>query len=84
MPNGRHGDNPITDLFYHEEHPFPCDIEAMIIKLREIDSLALGELVYEPFDWAKRRNLDHGRKKLQSLLLARGQDPKLISRRARI
>jgi hypothetical protein len=27
MPNGKHGDNPLSDLTIHGQHPFPSDID---------------------------------------------------------
>jgi hypothetical protein len=75
VPNGKHGDNPLSDMTVHGAHPFPSDIESM---LREIDSLgradgrwALGEnWPYSPheFDWESGRNLDEARRLLSHLL----------------
>ena len=75
MPNGKHGDNPLSDMMIHGAHPFPTEIERM---LREIDSLgraygrwALGEnWPYSPreFDWKRGRNLDEARRLLSHLL----------------
>ncbi len=75
MPNGKHGDNPLSDLIIHGAHPFPSDIEAM---LREIDALGraygrwpLGEnWPYSPheFDWERGSNLDEARRLLSHLL----------------
>ena len=36
MPNGKYGDNPLTDMTIHGRHPFPPDIELL---LRRIDDL---------------------------------------------
>jgi hypothetical protein len=75
VPNGKPGDNPLSDMMIHGAHPFPTDIEGM---LREIDSLgraygrwALGENgPYSPceFDWERGRNLDEVRRLLPHLL----------------
>ena len=75
MPNGKPGDNPLTDMILHGAHPFPKDIEAT---LREIDSLGraygrwpLGEnWPYSPheLEWERGRNLDEGRRMLSHLL----------------
>ena len=75
MPNGKHGDNPLSEMTIHFAHPFPTDIENM---LRETDSLgraygrwALGEnWPYSPreFDWERSRNLDEARRLLSHLL----------------
>ena len=40
MPNGKPGDNPLSDMMIHGAHRFPPDIEEM---LRKIDSLGRGE-----------------------------------------
>ena len=70
MPNGRLGDNPITDMLIHGKHPFPSDIEAMLRQLHAIDPMIiLGfDLALEPFDWERGRNLEAGRKRLKELL----------------
>lgn len=39
MPNGRPGDNPLSDLTIHGAHPFPPDIEGMLLR---IDALSAG------------------------------------------
>lgn len=75
MPNGKPGDNPLTDLMIHSTHPFPRDIEEM---LRRIDSLGqkpgrwpLGEnWPYSPRElkWAEGNNLDEARELLSHLI----------------
>jgi hypothetical protein len=76
MPNGKIGDNPLSDMTIHDAHPFPLDIEVL---LRRVDKLGrgpgrwpLGEnWPYSPreFDWARGHNLDEARKLLSHLLL---------------
>jgi hypothetical protein len=71
MPNGKRGDNPLSDLVIHGQHPFPADIEAMLLK---IDSLGrspnrwpLGEnWPYSPreFEWELGQGLDAARRDL--------------------
>lgn len=68
MPNGRAGDNPLTDLIAHGAHPFPADIEAMLLRIeqlgREAGRYPLGEnWPFSPmeFDWQKGRALDRAR-----------------------
>ena len=68
MPNGRPGDNPITDLLSHDRHPFPPDIEEMLRKLAAIDPILFQELGWAPFEWEQGQNLDEGRKRLRELL----------------
>ena len=67
MPAGKVGDNPLTDLLVHGLHPFPQDIEAMILQIRDVvprylDQLSLAELA----DWEAGINLDAGRAHLRS------------------
>jgi hypothetical protein len=39
--NGKRGDNPLTDLVFHGDHPFPPDIEEMLLRIdalgRQVD-----------------------------------------------
>jgi hypothetical protein len=75
MPNGRSGDNPLSDMIIHGAHPFQPDIEEM---LRRIDALGrapgrwpLGEnWPFSPreFDWEKGKDLDEGRRLLSRLI----------------
>jgi hypothetical protein len=75
MPNGRPNDNPLTDLLVHGKHPFPADIEALLL---EVDALGrrpgrwpLGEnWPFSPreFDWEQGRGVDEGRELLIRLL----------------
>jgi hypothetical protein len=34
MPNGKPNDHPLTDLFAHGMHPFPEDMEGLILELK--------------------------------------------------
>lgn len=68
MPNGKPGDNPITDLLNYGQHPFPSDIEQMVRELARINPQSLNELGWEPFDWEKGKDLDMGRQHLKDLL----------------
>lgn len=72
MPNGKIGDNPLSDMIIHGEHPFPADIESMLRKLRAINPELLGDLEDEPFDWAEGKNLDEGRELLKEMLAKHG------------
>ena len=45
--NGKTGDNPLTDLVVHGKHPFPPDIEELLLSIealgREDGRWPLGE-----------------------------------------
>ncbi|HWR73238.1 MAG TPA: hypothetical protein VN604_08710 [Nitrospirota bacterium] len=82
MPNGKYCDHPINDLLVHNAHPFPCDMEAMIRKLNQVDPSSFGQLNLKPFAWAQRKDLDQGRQMLRSLLEKRGHDARVIALRA--
>jgi len=61
MPNGKIGDNPLSDLTIHNLHPFPKDIEEMILRLRKLNQNELNDLDLLPFDWEQGKNLDEAR-----------------------
>jgi hypothetical protein len=75
VPNGRPGDNPLSDMLAHGAHPFPSDIEQM---LRRIEALArcpgrwpLGEnwpFSPQEFDWQRGKDLDGARQVLTHLI----------------
>jgi hypothetical protein len=77
MPNGKPGDDPITDMLVHGLHPFPADIEAM---LREVFSIDPGfpegkrryteqcEWMKNIQQWSRGEQLDEGRVALRELL----------------
>jgi hypothetical protein len=69
MNQGGPGDHPLDDLINWGRHPFPADIEAMILRLREVVPRYLDRVSStEYFDWAEGRNLDAGRDYLNRLL----------------
>ena len=75
MPNGKSGDNPLSDLIVQSAHPFPRDIEEM---LRRIDALGrrpgrwpLGEnWPFSPreFAWEQGRDIENARQLLSHLI----------------
>jgi hypothetical protein len=75
MPNGKHGDNPLSDFIVHGRRVFPPDIEDL---LRRIDAAgaAVGrwplgqEWPYSTreFEWAEGKDLDEARRLLRHLL----------------
>jgi hypothetical protein len=69
MPAGALGDHPLTDLLFYEQHPFPADIEALVLKLRNVSPRYLDQITSTEFnDWASNKNLDAGRNHLNQLL----------------
>jgi hypothetical protein len=75
MPNGKPGDNPLTDMFAHGRHPFPADMEAMLRGLYAVRPGILNELGSEPFEWEGGRNLEAGRERLRRMLRQHSIDP---------
>lgn len=75
MPNGKHGDSPLSDLTIHGAHPFPEDIERLLRRIDELgrapDRWPLGQnwpFAGREFDWARGENLDGARRDLQHLI----------------
>lgn len=68
MPNGKIGDNPLTDMLIHGEHPFPADVEDMLRKLHALNPKLLHGFDMEPFDWQRGKNLKEGRELLKGML----------------
>ncbi len=69
MPNGKLGDNPISDMFIHGKHPFPADVEEMIRELYRINRVVFDDNFSSAvFDWERGENLEQGRAKLKELL----------------
>jgi hypothetical protein len=65
MPNGKIGDNPLSDLTIHRRHSFPPEIETMLLR---IDALGRGPGRWplgenwpfgdREFDWAQGKDLE--------------------------
>jgi hypothetical protein len=75
MVNGKHGDNPLTDLVSYGEHPFPPDIEALLLRIEDLGRgagrLPLGEnWPFSPREayWENGEDLDGARRDLAHLL----------------
>ena len=75
MPNGKIGDNPLTDLVIHGAHPFPSAIEEILLKIHEIGKaigrFPLGEnWPYSPeeFEWERGKKIDEARELLSNYL----------------
>ena len=76
MPNGKQGDNPLSDLTLHGAHPFPGDIEEMLLRIdalgRRPGRWPLGEnWPFSPreFDWKKGKGLAEARRLLAHLIV---------------
>lgn len=68
MANGKHGDNPLTDMLIHGEHPFPDDLEQLMRRAESLYKYALGQhWPFGPreFDWAAGRHLDTARRDMR-------------------
>jgi hypothetical protein len=70
MPNGKIGDNPLSDMFVHGRHPFPPDIEEMLRTLSSLGHLHLDAIQGAPFDWEAGRFHQHARRLLRGLIEA--------------
>jgi hypothetical protein len=75
MPNGKSGDNPLTDLLHYGRHPFPPDMEQILLEIdrlgRKIGSFPLGEnwpFAARELDWERGQNLEEGRLLLRHFL----------------
>lgn len=71
MPNGRPGDHPLTDLLAHGLHPFPPDVEDILLRLVQIDGRHLLNDLSDAMwlDLESNRNVEPHRKQLQELLI---------------
>jgi hypothetical protein len=47
MPNGHHGDHPLTDLLVHGTNHFPDDIAELILQLDRITPYSKGDTVWQ-------------------------------------
>ena len=74
MPNGRPHDNPISDILIHGMHPFPPELEALVLELEKLDSWIFNELEWEPFEWERGKHLEEARELLEALIRSHG-DP---------
>jgi hypothetical protein len=88
MPNGKKGDHPLSDLILHGAHPFPRDMEEVLLRIHALGRAAgrwpLGQnWPYSPreFHWERGEGLEEGRKlllHLEAMLLAGRGDEVLI------
>ena len=75
MPNGKPSDNPLSDLVIHGAHPFPRDIEEMLLRIdalgRRPGRWPLGEnWPFSPreVDWEQGKDLEEARRLLANLI----------------
>jgi len=70
MQAGGPGDSPINDLLKWGMHPFPPDIEALILKLNDLSPHYINQLDVDGqyFSWSRGENLQSGRRYLTELL----------------
>ena len=73
MPNGKPYDHPVTDTVLHGLHPFPRDLEKLVIEVDAMYPGVFNDLQWAPFDWEKGKYLAEARTLLQGLL--ENQDP---------
>ena len=48
--NEKKGDDPILDITIHSIHPFPNDLEKLVIELNKLNPGIFNDLEYAPFD----------------------------------
>ncbi len=72
MPNGKPHDNPITDIVIHGMHPYPEDLEQLVIELHRMNPGIFNDLEWAPFDWEKGKYLGEARELLKSLISNHG------------
>jgi hypothetical protein len=73
--NGKLHDNPLSDLAIHGVHPFPKDMEELLLRIDELGRAGgywpLGEncpFEGREFDWEAGINLDDGRREIAHVL----------------
>src|SRR3954447_15381326 len=75
LPNGKGGDNPLSDLTIHGVHAFPPEIEELLLRInaagRKQGRWPLGEnWPFSPYEieWSEGRDLARARRLLHYLL----------------
>lgn len=68
MPNGKPRDHPVTDTVLHGLHPYPKDLEDLVIQLHARNPGVFNDLEWAPFDWEKGKFLAEATILLQRLL----------------
>ncbi len=75
MPNGKKHDHPFTDTLDWGLHPFPEDIEKLIVEINRLDSEALWGFAGDAFAWERGEHLGDARKRLRRKLDELQQGP---------
>lgn len=73
--NGKHGDNPLSDLTIHGKHRFPAEIEELLLRIDELGRgpkrWPLGEnWPYSPreIEWVEGTGLDDAKRLLNHFI----------------
>ena len=74
MPNGKAHDNPISDIIIHGMHPYPPDLEALVLHLHKMNPMIFNDLEWTPFQWEKGQYIEEAKILLEKLIENHG-DP---------
>ncbi len=72
MTTERTKEHPIRELLLHGQHPFPKDMEDMILRLNLKPNAITAEIAMDAYDWERGEQLERGRKKLRALCASHG------------
>ena len=62
MPNGKHGDNPISDFIVHGVRCFPPDIEDLLRRIDALGARANQDIFMAAWSRASKRRAMRGRR----------------------
>jgi len=75
MANGKLHDNPLSDLTIHGKHPFPAEIEVMLLRIDELgrgpERWPIGQnwpFSMKEFDWAEGKDLENAEALLKNFI----------------
>lgn len=72
MAPTRTKEHPIRELLLRGRHPFPKDMEDMILRLNLKPNGITAEIAMDAYDWERGEQLERGRRKLHALCAALG------------
>jgi hypothetical protein len=72
VPPTRTKEHPIRELLLHGQHPFPKDMERMLLRLNLKPNGITAEIAMDAYDWERGEQLERGRKKLKALCALNG------------